>query len=75
MCLAVACQTVHTKLLNGGVYAVVYTCEADLPIFDHQAGKEDPSVRAALSHQGVCCALHYVLHHLLLYLGSDCWRG
>lgn len=47
-----------------------------LAILDHKASKEDPPVRAPLSHQGVSSALHYLLHHLLLYVRSDCWgRG
>ena len=46
-----------------------------LAVLDHEAGKEDPPVGAPLSHQGVSSALHYLLHHLLLYLGSHCRGG
>jgi len=48
---------------------------AYLAVLDHEASKEDPPVGAAFSHQGISCALHYLLHHLFLYHWGNSWGG
>jgi len=50
-------------------------CMAYLAVLDHEASKEDPPVGAAFSHQGISCALHYLLHHLFLYHWGNSWAG